>query len=427
MIKPSPNFTAPELALERLFWLRNLAIAGQIITILSIQYLLDIPLPASRMWVVSVFLLGFNALTLWRLKQDFPVSALEVAVNLAIDSCAFAILLYFSGGSGNPFVSLFLVPVALAAVFLPLKYALFIAGLTVVLYSMLMVWYVPLPPVNQRFGGDFNLHIFGMWVSYILSAVIMVVFITALVRLARRHDQALAEAREQNLRNEHLVSLGTLAAGAAHEFSTPVSNMGMIADELLENSNDPDLVREDAQTLKQEVENCRQQLTILLGNANGLEGAQAAQPLSEYLTNTINRWKAMRSEIGVAVTADYQVEPLIKVDSTLAQTLLNLFNNAADASLENNRPQVEIHCETNSETLVIEIVDYGKGLTDQQIRLAGKEKFSTKSDGLGLGLVLSHATLARLGGELMLHPHGRADTSGILTRIKLPLNRLSID
>lgn len=420
--------TAPEQVLKQLFWLRNIAIAGQLITILSIQYLFDIPLPAASMLLVTGSLLLFNAVTYWRLQQQFPVTGMEIMLHLAIDSCAFAVLLFFSGGSSNAFVSLLLVPVALAAVYLRLRSAVVIAILCIALYTFLMFWYVPLPPVNHRFGGDFNLHIFGMWANFILSTFVAVIFISTLAQLARKRDEALARVQEQILADEHLVSLGTLVAGAAHEFSTPLSNITMIADELLSNPDNASLVKEEAMMLKEQSELCRQQLNFLLRGSNEISEKNSEQlQLSRYLENLLDRWKAMRSDISVESRFNLKNNPFVTMNRSVSQALLNLLNNAADASLDNGLPRIAICCESNQEQLSITIDDYGRGLNEQQMKLAGKVAFSTKNEGMGIGLMLTHATLSRLGGTLTLYPLNRQlpDKTGIRARIKLPLERLS--
>jgi two-component system, sensor histidine kinase RegB len=86
-----------------------------------------------------------NGLTWWRLSLDLPVGHLELFLQLSVDVLVLTVLLYYGGGSTNPFVSIYLLPLVLAAATLPQRYTWGMAALTLSCYSLLMVWYVPLP------------------------------------------------------------------------------------------------------------------------------------------------------------------------------------------------------------------------------------------------------------------------------------------
>ncbi|RTZ60344.1 MAG: hypothetical protein DSZ32_03835 [Gammaproteobacteria bacterium] len=179
--------------LAGLFWLRNVAIAAQLVVVLLVVFVLKIQLYLAPVLVIIAALWAWNLLVGWRLGREFAVGAGEIAWNLAVDMIALAALLYWTGGSTNPFVSLFLVPVALAAAFLPVRHVVMTVILAAVLYTTLLWRYVPLAPVGSRFGGDFNLHIWGMWASFILSAIIAAVFVYQLASAGRRRERELAD------------------------------------------------------------------------------------------------------------------------------------------------------------------------------------------------------------------------------------------
>ncbi|HIO92860.1 MAG TPA: GHKL domain-containing protein [Leucothrix mucor] len=416
------NTALPEKTLEKLFWLRNIAIFGQVITILSVKYLLDIPLLDNEMWVVITLLAIFNVFVFFRIQGEIQTIEWEVASHILLDTTAFATLLYFSGGASNPFISLLLVPIALSAVFLHLYYALFITLSCISFYSLLMIWSTPLPPVHQRFGGDFNLHIFGMWISFILSALILITFVSLLVRITKRHEKDLASIREENLINQHLISLGTLSAGVAHEFATPFSNIKMIADELLAEPNNIELIKENALLLKEQTEACQLQLKKLFRNIKSDKQQISPQSLRQFLQASIDRWLAMRSEISLQSQLDIPKELLITPDETLSQTFINVLENAADASLDNNAASVSLIATIKNKMLIIKIRDKGKGIFLDETSQKQYDPFSTKAEGHGVGLVLSHATLSRLGGSLKLSTQ---DNKGTCASIHLPLSAIT--
>ena len=78
----------------------------------------------------------------------------------------------------------------------------------------------------------FNLHVLGMWLGFVLSAAIIAWFVVQMAQAVRQRDETLARVREEILRNERIVALGTQAAGAAHEMGTPLSTMAVVIGEL---------------------------------------------------------------------------------------------------------------------------------------------------------------------------------------------------
>lgn len=424
MTRITPVHQTSELftVLLRLFWLRNLAIPVQLITIFIVHNLLEISLPIAEMLRVVVVLSIFNLLVFWRMRQKFPVTELEIAIHLGFDSVILAALLFYAGGSTNPFVSLFLVPIALAASFLSLGYVISITLLCIGLYSLLMVNHHHLASSHGRFGGDFNLHIIGMWINFILASLVTTLFITGLAKTARERATKLAAYDKELLRNEYVVALGTLAAGTAHEISTPLSNIGMMADELKNSPEDTALVRDFADSIKTQQQVCIKQLQGLRGASELAEQDKISiQPLDRFLDDMINRWAAMRPEIKIDRHFSLAHNPEINADPTITQAIINLLNNAADASLANNHPEVKIHAESPGKDLLLHIDDFGTGFSEDQAQLAGDIAFTTKKNGLGLGLILSHASLARYQGSLRLHQQ----ENGMRSTIKIPLKKLA--
>ena len=100
---------------------------------------------------------------------------------------------------------------------------------------------------------------------------------------------------------------------------------------------------------------------------------------------------------------------------TIAQSILNLLNIAADASPES----VDVSISWTKLDIQIQIKDQGTGLDTENIKNIGKPLFSNKSDGLGLGLFLSQSTVTRFGGAINLN---NLENGGTLTTISLPIN-----
>ncbi len=421
----SPTQSLSELSefkvMEWLFWLRNLMVFAQIVATLMAVGFMGIPLPVWPIGMAPLMLLAFNLMVYWRLEKGRSATIFEISLHLLFDMLVFTWLLYWTGGSANPFVSAYLVPVAAAAAFGSLRYALALGLVSVGLYSFLMVRYVPLPPMNGRFGGDFSLHLFGMWLSFLMSAAITIGFVSGLARLARQREIALKKAEQESINNQHMVALGALAAGAAHELGTPLSNVAMLADEIIQADGDKNEIVELVHSLKSQLKICQSQIGILRDQAKHAQDPETLTgDVMEFIHGVLERFKAMRSEMVIRVN-EHPLTGDIGYDPALSQTLLNLLNNAADASSNNDSDLIEVGYRMRGLDLIFWIDDFGVGLSEEQLALVGSVPFSTKHSGVGIGLLLSRANIDRIGGSLRLFNREITGRSGARTEIVIPL------
>lgn len=408
--------------LRRLVALRFIAVVGQIVAVCVAVNAFQVPLPVAPLAALIAMLLAVNVVTAWRLQRDWTVTEAELFVQLLVDVAALTGLLYLSGGSTNPFTLFFLMPITLTAAALPGGYTWMMAGATAACYSFLMFFYVPLPHAHGHTGADFDLHVLGMWLGFVLSAGLIAYFVVRMSETLRARDAALAQLREDALRSERILALGTLATGAAHELGTPLSTLAVLAGDL-----DADLPagerRRKLTVMRDQVQRCKQilaRLTESVGESPAVSGR--GLPVADYLTELTTRWQALRPGVAVVTHTDGpRPGPAIVVDETLSQALTNLFNNAADVSPE----QVELHAHWDARELVVEVCDRGPGLTEAVERMAGSAFFTTKApgQGLGLGLFLARATAQRLGGSLALI---NRDHGGACARLALPLETIQV-
>jgi two-component system sensor histidine kinase RegB len=434
--------------LPRLIALRWIEVICQALVLGGVQRWLSVdPGQMQALFGIAVGFAAFNAISWWRSRQPWLVTDPELFGQVCVDVLVLAGLLYFSGGSSNPFVSLFLLPLTICAAILSPAYVLAMAAITLTVYTLLMFVNVPLPelkvdlPWLQALGGGasagaahaghaghghsttdsgFALHLVGMWFNFLVSAVIIAFFLARLAATLRRRERELAKAREDGLRNEQILALGTLAAGAAHQLGTPLSTMAVVIHELeLEHAQHPNL-NADLTLLRRQVDTCKDLLGKLLSAAGRPRGEDApAQPIDALLGDLVERWRLLRPKTQIEVRwQSPQPAPPILAEPTLEQALLNLLDNAADASPE----EVAIETSWDGERCIIDILDKGPGLAGAAAQKVGQPFFTTKREqgGLGIGLFLSNATLERFGGKVELF--NRAG-GGACTRITLPLRK----
>ena len=403
--------------LRLLLWLRGLAIIGLSVMVALAQPLFHILVPLTTTLSLLILWAALNLLTWLRLKRPTLVSDAELLAQLGVDLIMLTILLAFSGGPANPLTSLYLPPVAVAAAVLPTRHAWLMAALSVTAYSLL--WKFSVPLTVEDVDSAMQMHLTGMLLTFAASALLIAGFVTRMTAALRKRERQLATAREQALRDERIVALGNLAAGAAHELGTPLATMAVIAGELADDPATPSALRGDLKLLREQIAACKSIITGLADRAgSGRAEGGSAIGIDRWIEKLLARWCSLRPQVTPRLSLTGSVAaPNILGEVTLEQALLSLFNNAADASPDD----VEIVAHWTNDNLRLEILDRGPGISAALRLSAGREYFSSRPDGAGIGLFLAHATLNRLDGEIVLEPR---PGGGTLTRVDLPLQTL---
>ena len=384
--------------LRRLIAVRWVALALMAALTLLAPAALGIPLPTAPLLAIIGITALFNGIALWRARRADSAAPVELLSQLLIDIAALGALVFFSGGATNPLVSLLLPPVAIAALTLPVRCVAAVGVAAVAVYSVLMVFYVPLPMSDATRAT--RLHLLGMWLTFALSALMIAWFVVRMTHLIRVRDAELAARREQALRDERIMAIGTLAAGAAHELGTPLATMSLVTGELARDPQLPDGLRDDIALLRQQIAACKEIVTGLSRRA-GAERLEnpGIQPVDRWLDALRRRWHAVRpqAQSRLAVTGAGPA-PAVVADPRLEQAILNLLNNAASASAE----PIDIRLDWTAERIVVEIHDGGPGFPAGILTQGGRVEFPAHEHGSGAGLTPPRGAAGERGGRLVL-------------------------
>ncbi|MGE4071041.1 MAG: ATP-binding protein [Lysobacterales bacterium] len=394
--------------------LRWFAALGQALAIWIAVHLLALPMPGWALWLGVAVLVGFNGYLLLRgqtLPSTPPVALLHLAVDIAELSWAIA----WSGGVMNPFASLLLVPIALSTLALPVRHIVAVAVMATAGYAAAASLGLPLPHVHG-ISGTFDLHLAGMAVNFALSAVVFVAMLTRLAALRDAGEREVARLREQSARDEGILGLATHAAAMAHTLNTPLGTLTLLLDDLAEDHAGDPVLHDDLGRARVLVAHCRDQVRKLAQEAH--PDAHARLPLNAYVDRVISRWELLRP--AMRLLRDVRLPATeVRADPALEHLLQALLDNAADASASRGQSTLKLNLQVVDDDLLGVISDLGGDALARK-PLTQRLFDSGKPEGLGVGLALSHATVDRLGGELLL----QAAAEGAITRLRLPLGSL---
>jgi len=398
-----------------------------------------------------------------RRRRASPAEPALLGAVLLLDALTLTALLYFSGGPTNPFSSLFLVYITLAAVLLGTRWTFAILGVCVLSFGLLFVDHVPVSALSAHGGtsatpsehaghaghaghaehagnagsGDtigaaparrdagFDGHLYGMFVAFAASATLIAAFVTRLSEALRAREGELSAAREKAGR---LASLTTLAAGAAHELGTPLGTIAVAARELAgeAKARGCEAMSEDALLIRAEASRCRAILDRMATRAGGATGEApttfALAELFEELRESLGERRASLLECEPLSIASAERRPrgaegadpaqpssaeampgqATLPRKTVTQVLDGLVRNGLDASPSGAR--VTLRARAWERRLRFEVIDRGEGMDSETLRRAGEPFFTTKDPGrgMGLGLFLAKTVAEQLGGTLAI-------------------------
>ncbi len=407
-----------------LIQLRWLAVLGQVATISVVHSVFGITLPLDAMLVVLLVLVAFNVASVLRLRIRREVANFELMAALLVDVAMLTVQLYLSGGATNPFVFLYLLQVSLGAVLLKPWSTWAIVGVTALCFAGLALTGAPLALPPDHDEGLGSPYIQGMLICFALNAALLVIFITRINQNLRRRDARLADLRQRAAEEEHIVRMGLLASGAAHELGTPLATLAVILGDwrrMPPFTANPELMQELAE-MQAQVLRCKSIVSGILLSAGEARSESLEQTtVRTFLDDLVQEWLSTRP----AAQLDYDNQfgkdlPMVS-DSAIKQMIGNVLDNA----LESSPGWVGLQASRVDDRLRITVTDRGAGFAPDMLKRLGKPYQSSKGrPGGGLGLFLVVNVARTLGGHVTA---ANLPDGGASVMLTLPLSTITLD
>jgi two-component system sensor histidine kinase RegB len=396
------------IRLRTIVFIRWIAVAGQLSTLLFVHFGMGYPLPLLWALATVAALAAVTAGAQVRRSAAHRLTDRESALYFAFDMVQLSVLLFLTGGLNNPFAILILAPVTVSATTLSYRSTLGLAALAITCINVLALYHLPLPWSDEGYDLAPNF-VMGFTISLVLAVIFITSYVYRVAQETRRLSDALAAAQAALDREQSLSSLGALAAAAAHELGSPLGTISLVSRELQREIELDDPIRADVDLLVSQSARCREILAELSRRPEEQQAdhfnAMPAPLLIELAAESHRRPEvALRIEEH-ADPAD-PIPPMLPRRPELIHGLGNLLQNA----IEFAREEVKVTIAWNTAEIGITISDDGKGFPRELLDRLGdpylssgadlKKATERKGDHMGLGIFIAQQLIERSGGAV---------------------------
>jgi two-component system sensor histidine kinase RegB len=422
----------PRVRLRTLVYIRWVAVAGQLATLILVHFGLGYKLPIVPGLVIVGLSVAVNIVTSLRRPLRQTLSDRAAALFLAYDMLQLSALLYLTGGLHNPFSVLILASVTVSATVLSRGSTIGLGLLAGVAITVLAFWHEPFPWLHETFYLP-DYYILGIWQALIVGVLFIAAFIGSVSEQARDMASGLAETQLALEREQRVSALGALAAAAAHELGSPLSTIAVVAREMSRDVPPDSPLAPDIELLLEQTERCSQILADLSRQQEAKEGA----PFSRLALGLMLQ-EAARPHLTEKIEVEYDLCPTDETDEfdepeiDRTPEFIHGVGTLIQNAIQFAERRVLIRGRWDADAVSVEIMDDGPGISPHLLDRLGEPYVSTRTgdardrEHMGLGVFIAHTLLSRIGADLTISNRPKTDPmgGGATVRIEWPRRRL---
>ncbi|MYL33264.1 PAS domain S-box protein [Pontibacillus yanchengensis] len=225
------------------------------------------------------------------------------------------------------------------------------------------------------------------------------------------------EAEEMMIRSEKMSVAGQLAAGIAHEIRNPLTSLKGFLQLLQVGSEDEDGYYT---IMNEEIEKIETITSELLFISKPMTNERKSEPLLSMIKDVCTLLQSQAKLHHIDLVLQCEEEFMVSCDrSQIKQVFINLIKNAVEVM--ENGGKITISTYTKEQFVFIDIIDEGPGVPKHLINKIKEPFFTTKKNGTGLGLMITHQILEKHNGKLEVHDH---NPNGSIFRVLLPVEKV---
>ena len=406
------------ILLVNLINIRWVAIIGQLSAIIIVNFFLNIPIPLLYCLLVIIVSILINFLSLFPKTRSNYLSENEAFYFLLYDTIQLAILLYLTGGIYNPFCLLLIAPVIISSSYLKIGYSIILSLFSLVIVIFLSLFYIEIIWLENFIVP--KLFTNGLVLALIISIIFIAIYVYILANSSRKISNALSQTQIALVNQKKVSAIGSLAAAAAHELSTPLNTIFLILGDLKKDKALGDDLKSEILLLETQANRCKKILLNLSKNPQNVKDTFLQKTTISNLVNlNFEKFLNNKNSLNLKIeTLEKDDEPLINFSDEIMYGLGNIIQNA----IEYARNKIDVNISWDKEYIFIIVKDDGKGFTKEILDNVGSPFISRKNTehNMGLGIFIAKNLIENIGGNIKFY--NKNDNIGSVVEILLKKN-----